>query len=223
MKAHRKFFLFLFFMTLGIPPAVSQELLTNRTFDSGIEGWMTRGVGPGTIAWDSTQGQPPGSLRFPDFDQVAITEACFNPQVGIYTLSTDAYLETSGEFLECLINFVLYLEPDCSGEGSPIIDVVGGGGLFPRVTAPNTWQHLEFAFPIGQDTLDQSGILGIRPLLTKLGDFPPQDACLYDNVSLMYTPLSATEVPDLGSAGLTILAALLGFTGTFVLHRRFSS
>jgi len=222
MKIHQILFVLLLFVALGSPPVFSQELLTNRTFDTGIEGWTTRGVGPGTIVWDSAQGQPPGSLRFPDEDQVAITQACFHPQVGTYTLSTDAYLETSGQFVECLINFVLYLEPDCSGEGSPIIDVNGGGVIFPRVTAPNTWQHLEFEFHIGQDTLDQSGILGIRPLLTKLGDFPPLDACLYDNVSLSYTPPSVTEVPALGSAGLTVLAALLGVSGALTLRRRLS-
>ncbi len=119
----------------------------------------------------------------------------------------------------CLINFMLYLESDCSGEGSPIIDV-NGTGIFPFVIAPNTWEHLKFEFPIGQDTLDQSGILGIRPLIVKLGDFRSDDACLYDNVSLTYAPLPVTQVPTVGSLGLAVLAALLGVAGLITLRRR---
>lgn len=197
--------------------ATAQNLVSNGTFDSGIEGWMTDGTGPGTISWDATRGQPPGALRFPDFNQSAISEECLIPQVGTYTLSTDAYMETSGEFVLCTVNFFLYQSTDCSGEGGEVIILDGPG--FPSVTEANTWQRLETDFGILPIIIEDPPFYSMRPMLIKSGNSLSDDTCLFDNVSLTFTPIAAAEIPAVGPLGLAVLAALLGAAGLLILRR----
>ncbi|MBT4519633.1 MAG: hypothetical protein HOC23_06485 [Halieaceae bacterium] len=197
-------------------PALSQELLTNPTFDTDIDGWTTDGTGPGTISWEAGQGQPPGALSFPDFDQQATTQECWQTQAGNYTLRSDAYMQTSGDFLECSINLFRYQEPNCSGNATPI--VVAGA---PSISIPNSWQSLELITEVTPSDLNSGNFSGIRPMLSKQSDLQANDACLYDNVSLTFTPPPAPPVPapTSGLFGLALLCALLGVVGLTALRR----
>jgi len=202
--------------------ASGQELLSNGTFDTGIEGWtVDTVVSPGTIDWASAQGLPPGALRFPTEDQFALPQECFHMAPGVFEFSADVFMETAGEFVDCHINYYLYVtNDDCTGDHGWFINV-GGNNVVPIMTVANEWERLEFNLPMDEESIATGGFPSIRPVLVKSGDLNADDACLFDNVSFRFVPeqLPVTAVPSLGAVGLWILGGLLAVAG-FVLIRR---
>lgn len=196
-----------------------QELLSNGSFDTSVDGWMEDPSGSfnGPMVWTGSQGQPPGALTFPGGDQEAITEECYVVEQGTYLYSADAFMATTNDFLVCSLNYYMYSTMDCSGPHASFTNV-GNMVVVPNVEMPNQWERLEFNLPLGPQGLGGS-LIAFRPALAKSDDQGGDDTCLFDNASfrLVAQPL---QIPTLTPAALVVLAALLAVAALIVLRRR---
>ncbi len=200
------------------PGQGQEELISNGAFDSDIDGWETWPLSTGTIEWTSTQGQPPGALRFIGPDQDAILSDCFHFVPGVIYFTADAFMETGGEFVNCSLNFFMYSqEDDCTGNFG-VFAIIDGQSVSPRVENPNQWEHLVMEVGIPDDPTE-TGVRSFRPIMTKSLDFQGDDACIFDNASLRIVPRAVTEVPALSPAGFAVLSILLTLAAFVVLRR----
>ncbi len=160
---------------LLIPGAQAQEVISNGTFDTDITGWQEAvPTSSGTLEWSPSLGLPPGALRIVGEDQSAATVDCFATVSAGLEITSDAFMETNGEFVGCSVDFHFFDSSD--GSGAP--QVSSPPPLF--VSSPNQWESLS-------RTLSNAlpGTLSFRPTLAKTGDSMGDDACLFDNVSAM--------------------------------------
>jgi len=209
-----------FLCMVAAVPTLGQAVISNGTFDANIAGWILNPDIPtsGYIEWTAIQGQPPGALRFVGEDAGAFTTDCFTFETGLLAFSADAFMETSGEFVFCHLNYLLYSTSDCSDEPATFV-VVGGVIPVPYTHSANTWERLTFELPVPPDPFNSTGFMTYRPILHKAEDFAGDDACVFDNVSLTLGPLPAPPIPVADSVGLGLLAALLALVGLTVLRR----
>jgi hypothetical protein len=217
---------FAFFpLLLTFRVASAQELLSNGTFDVDINGWT---VNPdisndGTIDWVAMQGLPPGSLRFPSEGQVALPQECFQMYPGVFKFNADVFMETSGEFVDCHINYYLYTEnDDCTGGYAWFINTDQSQPV-PGMTLMNEWETLDFDLPMDAGSIKDFGFPSIRPVIIKDGDIGGDDACLFDNVSFQFVPEAPgpSSIPALSTTGMATLATLLAIAGMGVVRRSF--
>jgi hypothetical protein len=159
----------------------------------------------------------PGSLRFSNGAHAALPQECFGLQVGVFNFNTDVFMETSGDFIPCHINYYLYAEKDCTGELGLFISPL------PIISLMNEWENLEFNLPIDQNTVDNFPFPYIRPVIAKGGGVNDVEACLFDNVSFQFVPEAPgpSSIPALGTTGMAILATLLALAGVGVVRRSF--
>jgi hypothetical protein len=215
----RRLLLTIVLLSVGSYVASAQELLSNGTFDTDIDGWtLSPGISTdGTIDWEVMQGLPPGSLRFSNGAHVALPQECFGLQLGVFNFNTDVFMETSGDFIPCHINYYLYTDSECESEFAYFID------LFPIVTSMNEWENLEFNLPIDQNTVDNFPFPYIRPVIGKGGGVNDVEACLFDNVSFQFVPEAPgpSSIPALSTTGMALLATLLAIAGIGVVRRSF--
>lgn len=111
------------FCSLG-PEYAAAQTLVEASFDNDIQSWQIQGDPGGNVAWDSTIGNPaPGSLEIfgpGDSSQSlryeATTGQCFPVEPGQTLVVQGNYLPNSptGRGF-CLIEPVLFTEPDCQG------------------------------------------------------------------------------------------------------------
>ena len=202
---------------------LGQELIDNGTFDSDVQGWNLETSGSSMIEWRANQGLPPGALAAIGDDQTILTSDCFQFETaGELLLSADIFMETDDDFVICLLNYFLYSQSnDCTGNFSEFANIPGIVDL-PIVTEPNRWEKLNF-FPLilPPDPVAETGVLSYRPVLIKFGDQGGDDACIFDNVSLTFTPApqNVTEVPVTSPVGLGIFAGLLALGAGLMLRR----
>ena len=204
-------------------PLLGQELIDNGHFDTGIEGWIADEFPDGgTIAWASDPGQPPGALKFVGDGQVARPTECFQFNVaGELTYSMDVFMETTGDFFSCTLNLNLYKDAnDCTGNFAVIAEIPRIFHL-PEATIPNQWQELVFELPLPENPAEATNALSYQPVILKDFDENGDDACIFDNVSLVFTPApqNITEVPVTSPVGLGIFAGLLALGAGLVLRR----
>ena len=194
------------------------ELIPNGSFDADVDDWEPWFMNAGTIEWTSNQGQPPGALKLIGPDQTAFLPDCFHFQPGTIYFVADGFMETGGDFVSCSLNFAMYSQADdCTGSlGTfPIID---GESISPEIEFPNQWEHLVLEVPIPNDP-SETGVLSFRPIMTKIGDFQGDDACIFDNASLRIVPRGVTEVPALSPGGFAVFGVLLALAAFVVLRR----
>lgn len=211
-----------FLLCLAVGASAQQELIDNGSFDTDVDGWMAGMVvgSNGTIEWGSSQGQPPGALRMVGDDQDALPEECFQTTAGFITFSADGYMETSGDFLGCGLNFFFYREStDCTGEFF-VIGTGGGDTVPPILGAQNEWETLEFVVPLSSDGILDLKIPSFRPIFSKFDDFNSDDACVWDNASLRIVPIQPTSIPTMSEAGLAVLSVLIALIALLLLRKR---
>lgn len=219
-RTHRLAVAFLLALTLGSGEAQGQsELIGNGTFDADTDGWILTPLSNGSLDWSSTQGQPPGALKMVGGqDQVALPTDCFHFAPGTIFFTADGFMETTGEFIDCGLNFYLYADAaDCTGDHGTI-PIIGGVSIIPQVETPNQWEYLVLEVPIPDDP-SETGVLSFRPAMVKLNDSGGDDACIFDNASLRIVPRGVTEVPALSSLGFAALGLLLAAAALVVLRR----
>jgi len=198
-------------------PAAGQNLIPNATFDTDVNGWIAYPGGfAGAVEWSAVQGQPPGALRLVGEDDATIPVLCFPVVDGFSLFRADVYMDTSGEFILCSLNYAMYDSFDCSDSPAFWVDD-GSGTAFPLVTAPHEWQTLELPF---KGDLRDVNIHSIRPIMGKLGDIDSDDACVMDNVYWEIIPRVPAPIPAVNPAGLVLLAALTAGAAFVVLRRR---
>jgi len=211
--------LFALVLVTGAAQGQLPELISNRTFDTNLDGWEANPPTVGTLEWAATQGLPPGALKMVGSqDQFAATTDCFHFEPGTIFFTADAFMETGTQFVDCLLNMYLYIEADdCTGEYSSFV-IVGGHTIIPQVETPNQWEHLILKVPIPDDP-SETGVLSFRPVMIKFNDYDADDACIFDNASLRIAPPGVTEVPALSPVGFAVLGVLLAVAALAVLRR----
>jgi len=196
----------------------AQELIANGSFDSNLDGWASSPDSTGIISWTGSQGQPPGAMKFIGEDQEALLLDCFHLVPGTITFSSDAFMETSGEFVSCHLNFFLYTEAtDCTGPFG-VFTIIGEDTVIPEVENPNEWERLVLEVQVPNNPAE-TGVLSFRPIMVKFGDFMGDDACIFDNASLRIVPRGVTEVPALSPAGFAVFGALLSLVALVALRK----
>jgi hypothetical protein len=212
------FYLSVLALTLTTPAVTLGQELGNWTFDTDLEGWMLE-FDLGIIERSVTQGQPPGAARLSSEGDAAIPGECFHFAPGNLSFTADGFMETSGEPLNCSLNFFLYTTAeDCTGPFTTIPIVGGEDIIIPFVQTPNQWEHLTLEIPLPAP-VDPTGVRSFRPTIIKGVDNNNDDACVFDNINLRLAPL--TTIPTTSPVGLVVLGLFLAIAG-FVLVRRVS-
>jgi len=201
--------------------AAAQELITNGTFDADIDGWMIWDGGLGVLEWSPAQGQPPGALKIDAGDQEVMTTACYQFEPGTLFFAADGFMESSGERYLCNLNFFLYETADCTGDFGMFSHVGPGPSPIPEVWNLNIWEHLVFELGVPENPGPTNGFYSYRPALIKSGDTFDDDACVFDNISMILVPPQpAAEIPALSPVGLVAFVLLLLAAGIYLRRTR---
>lgn len=177
-------------------PVLAQEYLF--TFESDEEGWVE--LAPTVpIEWDSSFGNPAGSLRAPGALSPCLP-ATRDGVDGIWQIQADLFAEgTPG----CNMDVYMYSEADCSDSALAVFG--------PDDPTAGVWVERFFDSPVGLWPEQYFRIF--------VGRSSSSGFCYVDNVHLIGPNAAPAPIPTLGEYGQILLGLLLLVTAVVTLQR----